>query len=537
MVYLLKIAGQVALLLWGTHMVTSGLLRGFGHRLQPWLERHLNGRFSAFLAGLGLTALLQSSTATGLMSASFAARGIMTLATGLAIMLGANIGTALVAQVLSFDVAAFAPILILLGYVGFRNNHNQWRQWGRAGIGLGLMLLALHGLMETLTPLEQNDTFRTIVGALNEVPWLLMILAILITWMCHSSVAVVLFTASIAQIGLVEHVGLLAMVLGANIGGAIPPILETTSTLGKRIPMGNALTRVIGVILCWPLLGVIAKMASSDPRLVVDFHLGFNVALTIIAMPLLPLMGKFVERLLPLIKEDDASVPLYLDPTLTINPDRALTATTREVLRMSELADGMFKGLHSSQKLLDKEASEKLDFCIDKLGMEVRHFLSHLDDENISNAQKIHLETLRTFTLQMGHMTDILLVQREHVNDIREKGIVWSDSELQDLTRLYDEIKESWQAMITLLMNPNEELATVLQQRKTLFRVLEEDAEHRFAMRTGSQAMSETVARQGAIFLQLLRNLRRLHSHIVSCSYPVLDHMNTEALAEEPQGS
>lgn len=526
--YFLGVAGQVALLLWGTHMVTSGLLRGFGHRLQPWLERHLKGRFSAFLAGLGLTTLLQSSTATGLMSASFAARGIMTLATGLAVMLGANVGTALVAQVLSFDVTVFAPILVLLGFIGFRASTGSLRQWGRAAIGLGLMLIALHNLMETLLPLEHSETFQTIIGALNKAPWILCILALLLTWMCHSSVAVVLFTASIAQTGLVHPVGLLAMVLGANLGGAIPPMLETASVIGRRIPVGNAITRLFGVILCAPFLGVIAHSFSQDARLAVDFHLGFNIVLSLLAMPLLPLMGRLVERLLPLPENEDLGAPLYLQADLIRDPPTALAAATREVLRMVELTDVMFKSLEPGVRPVEKELREKLDLAIDRLGLAVRRYLSEFDDDTLGGNQRLQVETFRAFTIQMGHLTDVLLQQLEHVESGQKKGVVLGPEETQDLKELYGEINQSWQMMVGVVINPTEESAQALQRRKNQLKIIEEGAEHRYARRSSKQEVSESMARHGGVYLQILRNFRRLHSHIVGCAYPVLDQVQTE---------
>src|SRR3984893_12365315 len=131
---MLDIAGGVGLLLWGTHMVTTGLMRGFGATLRGWLARGLRHPASAFAVGIGVTALLQSSTATALMVSSFAARGLVEVAGGLAVMLGANVGTALVTQALSFNVAAAGPIVILGGVLVFRWNRDEAavRNVGRA---------------------------------------------------------------------------------------------------------------------------------------------------------------------------------------------------------------------------------------------------------------------------------------------------------------------------------------------------------------------------------------------------------------------
>jgi phosphate:Na+ symporter len=528
LVHILGVAGHVALLLWGTHMVTSGLLRALGARLQPWLERHLATRFSSFLAGLGLTTLLQSSTATGLMSASLAARGVMTLSTGLAIMLGANVGTALVAQVLSFDVSAFAPILVLAGFLAFRAHTPAIRQWGRAGIGLGLMIVALHNLLETLLPLEKSVFFSSLLHTLNDVPWVLGLMALALTWVCHSSVAVILLTASLAHTGLVSPAGLLAMVLGANMGGAIPPLMETRSVTGRRIPLGNALTRLGGVVLCAPFIPLIATHLTADPRLAVDFHLGFNVLLTLLAMPLGPAMGRLVCRLLPLPLKEDPGEPLYLAPDLVMTPASALGAATREVLRTVEMTDVLFRAIDPATAHVERDLRRDIDLAVDKLGLSIRRFLSSLDSDSLPPFQRLQSETLVGFTLQMGHLTDVLLAQLDHADDIRRAGVVMSAEEQEDFGLLLAETCQSWQMMVALVISPDRDSAMVLHLRKSRFRALEEAAELRYATRASHDDVSERAARHGGMYLQMLRNLRRLHSHMVGCAYPILNHIEAE---------
>src|ERR1700709_167724 len=150
-IVLLDLMGGVALLLWGLHMVHTGILRTFGPELRRALSRALDNRFAAFAAGLGLTALLQSSTATALMTASFTTEGIVGLVPALAIMLGANVGTTLIVQLLSFNIAAAAPVLFIIGLVAFRGGaRSRIQDIGRGSIGLGLMRLALHLLLLTL---------------------------------------------------------------------------------------------------------------------------------------------------------------------------------------------------------------------------------------------------------------------------------------------------------------------------------------------------------------------------------------------------
>jgi phosphate:Na+ symporter len=191
--------GGVALLLWGLHMVHSGILRAFGSDLRHFLSRALGNRFSAFAAGLILTAILQSSTATGLMTASFCAEGLVALVPALAIMLGANVGTTLIVQLLSFNIAAIAPVLFVLGLVAFRSGaQTRLKDLGRVSIGLGLILLALHILLDTLAPAENAPGVRVVLNSLTGDPMLCVLIAAAVTWAAHSSVATVLFIMSLA---------------------------------------------------------------------------------------------------------------------------------------------------------------------------------------------------------------------------------------------------------------------------------------------------------------------------------------------------
>jgi phosphate:Na+ symporter len=180
-VILISLAGDVGFLLWGTHMVTTGILRGYGSDIRRCLSRSLSGRLRAFVVGLAVTAVLQSSTATGLMAASFAASGLIDLAPGLSVMLGANVGTTLVVQVLSFNLAIASPILILVGVTMFRraSGDTQREELGRAAIGLGLMLLALNLLVHSLAPLESAPLLPTIMQSIVDQPVLALLAAAL----------------------------------------------------------------------------------------------------------------------------------------------------------------------------------------------------------------------------------------------------------------------------------------------------------------------------------------------------------------------
>src|SRR5580698_1455513 len=233
-------------------MVQTGVQRAFGAKLRNFLGQTLAKPLRAFLAGVGVTAILQSSTATGLMVTGFAAGGLVDLVPGLAVMLGANVGTTLIVQALSFNVAELAPLLILMGVLMFRRTTAAPRDFGRVLIGLGLMLMALYQFINLLTPYEDAPSLRQLLGAVSTQPLLDVVLAAGLTWATHSSVAVVLVVVSFAAQGTVPPAAAFALVLGANLGTAINPMLEGTigsDPVAKRVPLGNLLTRLVGVVL------------------------------------------------------------------------------------------------------------------------------------------------------------------------------------------------------------------------------------------------------------------------------------------------
>src|SRR5580704_6068451 len=304
---ILDLMGGVALLLWGLHMVHSGVVRAFGADLRRLLGLALKGRFRAFLAGAFVTALLQSSTATGLMAASFVTGGTLDLVPALAVMLGANVGTTLVVQILSFNIAVVTPILLLAGVIAFkRGGRTRTRDLGRALIGIGLMLLALHIFLGALVTTESVPITRALLGAIADQPILCLGLVAAVTWAAHSSVAVVLVVMSLGAAHIVSPTAVLAMVLGANVGSALNPLIETGqpgNPASRRLPLGNLLTRIVGCALVLPFLNPIAdtlqRYEPNPARLAADFHTAFNVLLAMIFIGPLNLVASMLERWLP----------------------------------------------------------------------------------------------------------------------------------------------------------------------------------------------------------------------------------------------
>jgi phosphate:Na+ symporter len=531
---LLDLMGGVALLLWGLHMVHSGILRTFGPDLRRLLGKALGNRFNAFAAGLGLTALLQSSTATALLTSSFAAEGLLSLVTALAIMLGANVGTTLIVQVLSFNIAAIAPVLFVLGLVAFRAGpRSRIKDIGRVLIGLGLMLLSLHILLDTLAPAENAPGVRVVMSSITGDPVLCIVIAALVTWAVHSSVASVLLIMSLAYSQFISPYAALALVLGANLGSAINPVFEGAKRddpASYRLPVGNLVNRVIGIALVLPLLGQIAEhMHAWQPdlaRMTAAFHVAFNIGTAIIFIGLLDTMSRLLTRLLPdRVQEADPARPRYLDETALESPSLALADAGRETLRMGDLVEIMLRKVMAAMMSGDRalvDQVSKMDNIVDGLDEAIKLYVTKLMRGSLDESEGRRAMEIISFAINLEHIGDII---DKSLSELATKKIKrrfqFSPEGAEELAAFHKRTMDSLRIAFGVFMSGDANEARKLLVEKTALRNTELAAveRHLDRLREGRPETIETTS----LHLDVLRDLRRIHSHICSVAYPVLD--------------
>jgi phosphate:Na+ symporter len=531
---LLDLMGGVALLLWGLHMVHSGILRAFGPDLRSLLANALNNRFSAFVAGLGLTALLQSSTATALITSSFTAEGLVSLVPALAIMLGANVGTTLIVQVLSFDISAAAPVLFVIGLVAFRSGaRSRIKDVGRVSIGLGLMLLALHILLGTLAPAENAPSVRVLMSAMTGDPVLCIIIGAVVTWAVHSSVASVLLIMSLAYAHFITPFAALALVLGANLGSAINPVFEGArrdNPASYRLPLGNLANRLVGVLLVAPFLHPIAaELQVWQPhlaKLTAEFHIGFNIATAIVFIGLLDPMARLLKKLLPnRIRDADPSRPRYLDESALETPSLALADAARETLHMGDHVEVMLRMvmaamMNNDRSLVDQVS--KMDNSVDGLDEAIKLYVTKLTRGSLDEHEGHRAMEIISFTINLEHIGDII---DKNLNELAAKKIKrrfqFSPEGAEELSAFHKRTMDSLRMAFGVFMSGDVNEARKLLAEKAALRNTEIAATERHLdrLREGRPETIETTS----LHLDVLRDLRRIHSHICSVAYPVLD--------------
>src|SRR5215472_11248813 len=285
---LLNLLAGVALLVWGTHIVRTSVLRLYGGALRRVLRQSVSNRFAAFGAGLSVTALIQSSNATALMIAAFAGQGLIATAPALAVMLGADVGTALMTVVFSLDLSWLSPFFIVVGVTLFmRRESTKIGRFGRVLIGLGLIILALQLIVLAARPLTQAAGVKVIFASLTGDVLLDMLVAVLFTMLSYSSLAVVLLTATLATSKIISVHVAMGLVLGANLGSGVLAMLNTlaSSPETRRVTLGNLLFRLIGCVVLVPFLPYVEEGMQfanlSDGQMVVYFHLLFNIAIAL----------------------------------------------------------------------------------------------------------------------------------------------------------------------------------------------------------------------------------------------------------------
>ena len=529
---LIQILGAVALLLWGLYMVRTGIIRGFGAQLRDMISRGVSNRVRALLAGMGVTMIVQSSTATALIVASFANSGFLDVAPALAVMLGADIATTLVAQILSLDLSLLSPLLILTGVVMHKlAKPNIHRQIARAATGLGLMLLALRIIVGTSEPLRDSPVLLMLFSSLSHDPLIGLLLTALLTWLAHSSLAVVLLVMSFASTGVISVPLGLIMVLGANLGGVLPPITATLNegVDARRVTFGNAAFKILGVLVCLPLVShippLLARFEGDAARQIVNFHTIFNLLVAAVFIFLVPLAARLLKRFLPDPERDnETETSAILDTTALETPAVALSCATRESLRMGEIVETMIKGVKTALDTDDAGQTAELmekDNQVDRAYEDIKLYLTKVARQEVGERESHRIVEILSFTTSMEHIGDIAenllgLVARKSSEQLR-----FSDEGMAEISELYEKIEANLKLAMTVFMSGDIVIARQLIAEKRRVNALERKGmeNHLERLQQGHRESVET----SALYVDMLRDLRRIHSHLAAIAYPILD--------------
>lgn len=531
--FLLHVAGAVTLMLWAVHMVHTGAERGWRPEITALL-RATDGPVRSAAVGAGLGLALQSSTAAGMLAAAFASRGMFALATGLAIVLGANLGSALVVLILSLDLSLLPPVLLVMGGLLFFKGHTRRvKQSGRALVGLGLIFVSLQLLSAATAPLSDSAVLPAVVAYLGHEPLTALLAGAAIAWLFHSSVATILLLVVLSQHGVLPFEAAAPLLLGANIGTAVGPFVLTrnSSIEAKRLMAGNLMTRVVGAVLALAvlLLGGSALAAGFSPvQQLVGLHLIFNVALLLLGLPLTGLVARLMERLFRAPGTDPVAAigvpPSCLDEAAVGDPGMALASTTRELLRMAEIVARMFEPVMEIYKAGDADKIRQarlMEAAIDQAQSDIKLYLARVSfGADTNSARRGH--DLAAIAVNLEYVGDAITKTLLRLAEVRrEQRLAFSPTGWRELAELHSQVVENMQLARNVLVSRDLAQARKLVVEKTRMReaVAESQRQHMQRLKDGTEASLAT----SNLHLETLRAMKTINSLMASIGYLVLE--------------
>jgi phosphate:Na+ symporter len=457
----------------------------------------------------------------------------MTLPSALAVMLGADMGTSLMAVVFSRDLSWLSPLFILVGVVLFITRQSTTvGRVGRVMIGLGLMLLALSLVKVSAEVLTKAPAIKALLSSLSSDLLLEITVGAVLAVASYSSLAIVLLTATLASSSVIPVDVALGLVLGANLGSGLLAVLTTLSANieTRQVPLGNLLFKLIGIVIAMPFVGLWLKTVQpwvpDLSTLVVLYHLSFNIIVAILFIGFTQVVAGWVNRLLP--KPERTTVAgrqRHLDPTALATPSLAISCAVREAMHQADVVESMLTGMFRVIKNNDRKLSEdlrKMDDTVDELYSNIKYYLTKISREALSENEGRRWTDIISFTINMEQIGDI--VERVLI-DIEDKkintGREFSEAGIAEISDLHSRLVGNLRLGMSVFLHGNVRDAQKLLEEKTRFRDLEREyaSTHLGRLAVNTVQSIET----SSLHLDLISDLKRINSHICSIAYPILD--------------
>lgn len=534
---LVHLGGAIALLLWATHMVRTNVEDAYGDALRLKLRHTLKNPLMAVGAGGALAVAFQSATAVTLLVASFAGSGIVSGTTGLMAVLGADLGSAFVVKLLSYDLSLLIPVAIFAGAVIYLSTDRRaWRQFGSILVGIGLLILSLRLIGEASEPLRESRILPVVVNYLSGDPITAFLIAAVTTWLFHSSVAFVLLTAALAARGLMPAELGVVMVLGANLGGGlVAALLSRTMPLQSRaVPFGNLAIRGVGAVLALAAFILfrppLDMLGAGAPLQVVHAHILFNAALIVLGLPFAGLVSRAVERVLasaapkPRVALEDREASA-LDPDALGSPSRALANVSRAVVGVCDTIEVMLKSIMELYEEPDParmEALAALDDRVDRKHAAIKLYLAKISTKGMSDDEARRTQELLEGCVKLEQVGDIIVRNMlVHVRKKLDRHLTFTPEGWRELSDLHAMVMANARLAFNVLISRDPETAFQLVQEKDRLRDLERQTSQRHfeRLREGTSRSIET----SSLHLDTIRDLKQINSLLASIAYPVLE--------------
>lgn len=531
LLYIFGFLGGLALFLYGMQMMSEGLKKAAGHKLSKILENLTKVTILGVLLGAVVTAVLQSSSATTVMTIGFVNAGLLTLKQAFGVIMGANVGTTITAQLIAFKLTAYVPIIVAFGFtIMTLAKRTKNKSLGQVFLGFGLLMLGMSMMGTSVAPLKEFAGFTDFIQNFGHHPVIGILVGMMMTFLIQSSSATIGILIAMASQGLIPLEGAIPVLLGDNIGTCITALLAAlrANIAAKRVAVSHVLFNLIGSLIFIVFMNFFVKLVlqvspqGDIARQIANAHTAFNIINTLIFLPFAGQFVKLVEKIMPSTEEEVNAKPKFLDRNVIGNPSVALTLATREIVGLANLAyanlETVLRTAETGNIKLLKNLAEKEE-NIDKLEVEISHYLTDVRKTAMSGSMAARHAGLMHACIDIERVGDHAVSIAKRLKSMEEDGIVFSKAARKELTEYYEDVLKTYQMSIESIAKYDRQLAREVMKRVRVARKVKKNIRKNHVQRLNAE---ECTPNAGFIMVEMLVNVGRVAEHSENLAQIVL---------------
>lgn len=551
----LTLFGGLALFIYGMNLMSDGLQKAAGEKMKGILAMLTKNPLIGVLAGALVTAVIQSSSATTVMVIGFVSAGLMNLPQAISIILGANIGTTITAQLVAFKIGDYAWAFVIIGFIlyFFMAKKEKLMDVGQVVFGFGVLFVGLNIMGDAMEPLSATPQFAEMMLKVADIPVLGVIVGAVLTAIIQSSSASIAVLQNLASTAgpdgvtsIVGLVGAIPILFGTNIGTTVTALLASIGGTinAKRTAIAHTIFNIGGTLLfIWftPFIADFIEIISPKgpeidviSRQIANAHLSFNVATTIVFLPLIPLLVKFITKLIPEKPEvKDPMDAIYLDYNVLEQPFVAIHLATRELSRMAEITAEMVVGskkafLGDDLKAIDEVKKQELH--VNHLRDMIINYLSSMFyTETVTEQQARNISGLMHVVGDIEHIGDNCENIVDFAKEKIDSGYTFSDTACAEIYQCFDHMSKMMANSIEALDTGNKELADVILRQEDELDDMESEfrVRHMHRLDAGECSPEFTV-----LYMDIIHNIERMGDNCENIAKAVKDNLNFKSIRE-----
>ncbi|WP_131039266.1 Na/Pi cotransporter family protein [Clostridioides difficile] len=529
----ISLIGGLGLFLYGMSLMGEGLQKSAGDKLKKIIELLTSNVVMGVLVGTVVTGIIQSSSATTVMVVGFVNAGIMNLSQAIGVIMGANIGTTVTAQLVSFNLEGIAPIALGIGILFYLFTSNQkTKHLSEILIGFGILFTGMEFMKDAVAPLAEYKAFTDALLYFSKNPVLGILAGFAITGIVQSSSASMGMLIALASQGILPLSSALPILYGDNIGTCVTSLLSSVgaSRNARRAAVMHLSFNVIGTIIFMlvlnkPISAIVTHFDPTDTaRQIANAHTLFNLTNVIILLPFSKYIVKLSNRLIP-IKETESEIvnnTKYLDERMFSTPSIALGNTVQEVVRMGHKATNSLE--HSIAGFLNKSNEDinkafESEKVVNKLQKDILNYLLKLSKEPLRDDERFRTDLLFNTVNDIERVSDHAENIAELAMSVKEMNISFSDSAIREIYEIYNKTITNFKDALIVLDVKDFELANKVLEVENEVNYLEKTFRNSHMIRLNN---GNCTIDAGVLYLDLLTNLERISDHSTNIVKQVL---------------